>query len=92
MKIGFSLILLIVLGFLVFHIFSLGLDKGGLTDRYIEAKAKLEQVKGEQAKLQNELEYLANPRNLEKELRARFNLKKPGEKTIIIVPQENPKP
>jgi len=37
--------------------------------------------------LRAELDYLLNPQNLEKELKARFNFKKPGEKLIILVPE-----
>lgn len=37
-------------------------------------------------KLNDEIEYFKDPRNLEKELRARFNVRLPGEKLIIIVP------
>ena len=35
---------------------------------------------------QSEIEYLSHPENLEKELKARFNYKKPDEKMMIIVP------
>jgi cell division protein FtsB len=40
----------------------------------------------QEASLQEETQYLSNPANLEKELRARFNYKKPGETMVIIVP------
>lgn len=43
----------------------------------------------ESAVLQADLTYFAEPENLLKELRARFNYKKPGEKLIIIVSPEN---
>ncbi|MDP3015008.1 MAG: hypothetical protein Q8N28_01165 [bacterium] len=40
----------------------------------------------ENSHIQSEIEYFSYPENLEKELRARFNYKKPGEKMIIITP------
>ncbi|MBU6500264.1 MAG: hypothetical protein KGJ89_00300 [Patescibacteria group bacterium] len=49
-------------------------------------KAKLDQAKLDAADFQSELDYYTNPVNLEKELRARFNYKSPGENMIIIVP------
>ena len=47
---------------------------------------KTDFFKKENFELQADLEYYARPENLEKELRSRFNYKKPGEKLIIIVP------
>lgn len=47
---------------------------------------KYEKAKQDHASLEEELQYLAQPNNLEKEVRSRFNYVKPGEKMIIIVP------
>lgn len=52
-----------------------------------EAEKSLNQATLDNEKLKSELEYFSNPANLEKEIRARFNLKKPGERMIILVPQ-----
>jgi len=41
---------------------------------------------GETAKIRDELEFFSHPDNREKELRARFNYRKPDEKLIIVVP------
>lgn len=40
----------------------------------------------ENADLRLEIEYFSHPENLEKELRQKFNYKKPGEKMMIITP------
>ena len=40
----------------------------------------------ENSDIQSEIEYFSHSENLEKELRARFNYKKPGEKMMIIIP------
>jgi hypothetical protein len=54
-----------------------------------EIEARFNKAQYDAATLQAEVKYLANPLNLEKELRGRFNYKKPGEKMIIIVPKES---
>ncbi len=51
-----------------------------------DVQARLAKAEADEAALKSETQYLADPANLEKELRARFNYKKPGEKMIIIVP------
>ena len=53
---------------------------------YFDLQEKVNAAKQDNAKFQTELDYYSNPANLEKELRARFNYKEPGEKMIIIVP------
>lgn len=40
----------------------------------------------ENSDIQSEIEYFSHPENLEKELKQRFNYKKPGEKMMIIIP------
>ncbi len=53
---------------------------------FLKVEEKFKKAQLDNAALQRELEYLAEPVNLEKELRARFNYKGAGEKMIIIVP------
>lgn len=53
---------------------------------YATAKAALAKAQSDEATLKEEQQYLANPLNLEKEIRARFNYVNPGEKMIIITP------
>jgi len=38
--------------------------------------------------LLGDIEYFSNPKNLAKELKSKFNYKNPGEKLIIVVPEE----
>lgn len=49
-----------------------------------EKAAILEKENGE---LNEQLKYLANPENLLKEVKSRFNYRREGEKLIIIVPK-----
>ena len=54
-----------------------------------DIETRLTKAQSDETDLQAETQYLANPVNLEKELRARFNYKKPGEKMIVIVPAQS---
>jgi cell division protein FtsB len=90
MKIIALIILSALIVFLCVQIYLFWTEKGKISGEFEEVKSKLNETKVDQARLQAELDYLANPANLEKEIRARFNLKKPGEKTIIIIPEANP--
>ena len=47
---------------------------------------RLQALLGENADLRSDIEYFSHPENLEKELKSRFNYKKPDEKMLIIVP------
>lgn len=51
-------------------------------------EAQVLQLQNENSKIAEDVKYYADPDNLEKELRARFNLKEPGERLLIIVPEE----
>jgi len=81
--------ILILSGLLLFMAFQIyifwGKERQARAD-YLDIKAKLDQAQLDQTKFGEELNYYLNPANLEKELRARFNYKLPGEKMIIIVP------
>jgi cell division protein FtsB len=44
-------------------------------------------TRAEQERLREEFTYFSNPTNLSKELRARFNYTLPGEKVLILVPE-----
>ncbi len=63
------------------------LRKGNEEEKnFSEAQRKLDAAKLDAANLQAELKFLSYPENVEKELKARFNYKAPGEKLIILVP------
>lgn len=80
--IGLSLVM-IILGIQIFSFVS---QVHQLDAAYASAQAELTKAQQQEASLQNEQQYLANPLNLEKELRSRFNYVNPGEKMIIITP------
>ena len=59
-----------------------------LAKRSKEVEEKLQKSQVEHEKLRADIEYYSNSENLEKELRARFNYREPGERMkIIVAPQ-----
>jgi len=74
--------------FLVFAVWQIYVFYGRRAEaraRYEAADKELEAAKLDNERLRAEIEYYANPENLEKELRARFNYRDPDEKTLIFV-------
>lgn len=54
------------------------------------AEARLEEVKRGQAELAARLAELDTPEAVEREAKAKLNLKKPGEEVVVVVPPEAP--
>ena len=82
--IGLSILLVLVLG----QVYTFFVQENQLSVSLADIENRLTKAKYDEENLKNEVQYLANPLNLEKELRARFNYKKPGETMIVIVPQQ----
>jgi len=83
---GFSLALISYLGY---QVYSLQGERMELEEEYTQIEGEFNKLNEDNAKLKGELEYLAEPYNLEKELRSRFNYKLPNENLIIVVPEED---
>jgi hypothetical protein len=84
------LVISIILGsFLLFlalqsHLFY---ERGALAESELrEVETQLEKVKNDSEAIRSDREYYANPMNLEKELRARFNYRSGDEQILILVP------
>jgi cell division protein FtsB len=86
MKIAAAVILGIAFIFVAVQIVSAVREEHSLAQTFSDIDARLDQAKTEEKNLSAESNYLANPANLEKELRARFNYAKPGETMVVIVP------
>ena len=86
MKIAAVVVLSIFLVIIGWQVVSFIREEGRLGSQLADVQANLTKAQAQEAGLQEESQYLSNPLNLEKELRARFNYKKPGEQMIIIVP------
>jgi len=89
MKIALAVVGGIMIIFMGVGIFGFVKQEHELGSDLASVQARLTKAQADETELQSESQYLANPVNLEKELRARFNYKKPGEKMIIIVPPQN---
>ena len=85
MRIAAFILLGLIIVFLGTQIWNYKVQENKLQASLTELNTELNQAKADQAKFQEELQYYQNPANLEKELRARFNYKNPGEKLMIIV-------
>jgi cell division protein FtsL len=77
-------LLILIVGFQVIS-FARSIYKSQANLSLLEEKLKKTEIDTEA--LRAELRYLANPSNLEKELRSRFNYRNPEEKMIVIVPR-----
>jgi len=86
MKRVLAIILIVISLALLWQFYQLYLQNRILSDSLSVTKEKVDNFQEENLKFQADLEYFTEPENLEKELRSRFNYKKPGEKLIIIVP------
>ena len=83
---GILLILILLLGL---QIYNFEAQSGALAKQAQELKVQLDKAQQNYQQLQGDFQYLQNPINLEKELRARFNYKALGEKMIILVPNQS---
>lgn len=79
-------ILIIILMAVWVQIYFIFKERNQLKSRLDGLTLKANSLTEENEKIKSEIEYFSLPENLEKELRAKFNYKKPGEKMIIVVP------
>jgi cell division protein FtsB len=89
MKRVLTILLLLVVGALSWQLYQLYRQSKVLNETLGEVENKVMMFNEENLQFQADLEYFSNPENLEKELRGRFNYKKPDEKLIILVPAKN---
>ncbi|MGC9598770.1 MAG: septum formation initiator family protein [Minisyncoccia bacterium] len=89
MRIVGAVILFVVLVSAGARVYAFFAQEKQLSADLADIQTRLTKAQYDEASLQSEAQYLANPLNLEKELRARFNYKKPGETMIIIVPAQS---
>lgn len=88
MKVAAIIVLAIILVLIGNRVFAFFVQERQLSAALADVGARLTKAQSDEANLQAQVKYLANPLNLEKELRARFNYKEPGESMIIIVPDQ----
>lgn len=78
----------IILVGLLTQAYKMGSEGWGLSKEMKAVNKELTLVETDNNDLREKLNYYSNPRNLEKELRARFNYRLPNEKLIIVVPKK----
>jgi len=86
MRIVIVLILIAILSGVSLQIFLILKEFNQLKNRLNNLNSRLNILLKENDDLRSEIEYFSHPENLEKELRSKFNYKKPGEEIIIITP------
>lgn len=88
MKRILTIVLFVVFLVLLWQLHQLYKQNQELRDAFSLIEEKVNAFKAENLQFQADIEYFSNPQNLEKELRSRYNYKKPGEKLIILVPSQ----
>ncbi len=86
MKKAIAVILAIVIVYLAVQIYLIAKERNQLRERLANMGGRLESLAKENNKIQSEIDYFSRWENLEKELRAQFNFKKPDERMMIITP------
>lgn len=89
MKIVTAIILVVISTFVGMRAYSFFVEERQLSRSLADIEARLATAKANEANLRSDVEYLADPLNLGKELRSRFNYKKQGETMIVIVPEKS---
>lgn len=82
------LILIVFLVFLAYQIWYFYGETGAAEEELKKLRVELDEARSDYRALKADYDFYLNPDNLEKELRARFNYRSPGEKLIIIVPPQ----
>lgn len=87
MKKLFSLAMLVILVLLSLQLYRLYKQRLEISRKLMDTENKLEEITKENGNLQADIEYFAKPENLAKELKSKYDYKRPGEKVTIIVPK-----
>ena len=88
MKLVTAAVLVIIFAILVFQLYRLYAQQLKMRKDSSGVIAQVEKLAKENENLQADIVYFSDPKNLEKELRSKFNYVKPGEKLIILIPKE----
>lgn len=73
------------LGVQAYHLQS---ERVTISKEYGEVETEYQELLEDNRELTAKIDFLSEPRNLEKELRSKFNYKSPWEKLIIVVPED----
>lgn len=90
MRYIFSVVALAILAATISQLYKLEGKKTALEADLKTVSGRADALVKENVNLASDIEYLHNPKNLEKEARSVLNYAKPGEKLIIVVPKKVP--
>jgi cell division protein FtsB len=85
LSIIFLLLLIVFLGRIVYDRYVIERE---MAARRVEAELRVSELEVRRDMLQEKVDYLANERGIEAELRRNFDVVQPGEKVVIIVDDE----
>lgn len=83
-----GVLIFVVVGFLVVSNFKMGQKRTELNSRIENLRKEIQILEEKHETLQAQISETSKEYYLEKEARERFNLKKPGEEVVTILPQE----
>ena len=84
----FGVLILLIIGFLVASNFKINKKRAELNSQVEYLKTEIRALEEEQQQLQAKISQSSEEDHLEKEARESFNLKKPGEEVVTILPPE----
>lgn len=82
------IVLAIMLTLLGVQVYSLNSKRASLKGGLSKINGQIEMLEQENENLKSDLAYFSDTQNLIKELKSKFNYKRPGEKLIIVAPKE----
>jgi hypothetical protein len=83
------IVFLVILAGVLYQVYQINTEHRLLMEETAEVSETFESVMADNQDLLEKINYFSDPRNLEKELRARFNYRLPYEKLIIVIPEQN---
>jgi hypothetical protein len=89
MKIFIYVVFVVVFTAVAYQIYTVDSDRRDFKRDMAKIVDEVDLIESDNAKLHNQIDYFSEPRNLEKELRARFNYRLPNEKLIIVIPNSS---
>ncbi|KKU11833.1 MAG: hypothetical protein UX16_C0003G0018 [Parcubacteria group bacterium GW2011_GWB1_45_7] len=88
MKRVIYIIFIVVFVAIAFEVYKVDSQRRELEREMATLVNEIELVEGDNSNITEKIEFFSEARNLEKELRARFNYRLPFEKLIIVIPEE----
>lgn len=90
MRAVLSIVGAVVVSFILYGAVRIHERNAALEHQLNGLKSQVASLEAENARFQEDIDFYSQPENLEKEARARLNLKKPGE-TLVIIPNGSQK-